>query len=246
MQQLRFNLTDAMEKYSFPINVFRILYLLIVVLFLFSGFLNVLNSSRFSEKFSTALAFATWYEFVDFIIDYILHSSFKLKEIIQNPHQRLSIIMGLISTYETKSYSLALCYMILYFRKIALSTYLITKNEKNIPKEFSNLMNNWSKEGKMTNFIATLETYAQLEFVFWKFVQPGDAEATLIMYEYYAVITAYCYKHSQLHIDEWKNINDKLRKFVASASKNNKNLLAYYDDLIRRVSSITLFIGNLG
>jgi hypothetical protein len=246
MQRLRFNLTDALEKYSFPICVFRILYLSIIFLFLLSGFLNVLDVLRFSSKMSSALAFATWYEFCESIIDFILYSSFKPTEIIQNSHQRLSIIMGLFSSYRCTSYLLGLCYMILYFRKIAYFVYIITKNETNVPKGFSDQMNKMSKGKKMTEFLGNLEVYALFELIFWKFVRPRNAESTLIMFEYYFIITAYCYKFSEIHAKAWESINKRVRSLVAYFTNNDKKLIALYDKETARISRVTLFFATFG
>ena len=239
LSNAQFRWAEFKNDYDLIYHSIKATVALLIALFFFSGIINLSDFDRFTSKTKNGFQMASWYEFFNAIICFIESGKSELS-IFFNSHQRLSHFMGSMATYKGLSFSLTLCYFILYLRSLSYHSSRILKGYP----ELSKSLYNFSQTKSLNSFLANLEIAALFEFMFWKVIHPFSAENTYLMLRYYFLIIAFCYVNDPVHNKIWKRIYTVILN-TASKSSHKKELKPFIEEIGKRFWNITNFVASL-
>ena len=213
-------------------------YLFFVILFFFGSFLKISDLKHFLKKSRTGFKLASWYEIFDSVIFFFENGKFEASDFFfNNPHFRLSWIMGSMSSYKAPCYTLTLCYFLFYLRYISFCLSNILKQYQ----ELSKSLKKFSEEQSLNTFLGYLEIIAFFELFLWKLFSPFSASKAYVFYSYYFIIISYSYVHSKLHQYVWSRISSIIKNTISKTSISSI-LSPIVQILFEKISNFTTFI----
>ena len=213
-------------------------FLALILAFFFRAFLSLSYLKYFHKYSSYGLRLSSWYEFIENIIVFFLDN--QNANYINTAHMRLSFAMGVMASYKCATYSLVLCYFIMYFRYFCYCLSHLLKQFS----ELSKSLQKFSQEKSINTLLAYLEVFAFFEALIWSFIYPSKAKYTYFFYYYYFIIITFCYHNDKVHKHIWSRIYTIINNSIGQTSFKN-DVGPSIKGLMDRISVLTTYFATI-